>query len=421
MKMWDPYAEFRTATLPNGLTVRVAHWPGKPWQYVGFVVHSGARHDPVGMEGLQHFVEHLPSMNGIMSYQEMRRFFSDHGGSADFGTTGFPYTKYSFSLPAKNGMLKKALGIFGHMLLLAQLRKGVEHERRVIMSEYGRQHQDAMRLKVQLRQNDAVFGDTFFSRFVHPIGTPQSIASWCISRRDLQECYDRSYVPANMTVVAVGGMGLEELVDLLSGSPFAVHKDGVRTKLAAPMTTVKPPREREYVVNMVETIPEAQSSCINESIACLPGSLNRSAVRITMRMLDEELARVVRETNGWAYSTGTNCEDYGDFARCVIGATGLNVDTLQKFSEVVETTIATLHGKRALFERVRRHMVDSYQMVDMSGDDVFEGAMDGVSHDQNIKTCGAERRELGRVCIDDIREVLHWLRPEQRWTCIVKP
>jgi hypothetical protein len=66
-------------------------------------------------------------------------------------------------------------------------------------------------------------------------------------------------------------------------------------------------------------------------------------------------------------------------------------------------------------------MVDSYQMVDMSGDDVFEGAMDGVSHDQNIKTCGAERRELGRVCIDDIREVLHWLRPEQRWTCIVKP
>jgi len=44
--MWDPYAEFESATLPNGLKVYAAHWAERPWQAIGFVIHSGAEQDP---------------------------------------------------------------------------------------------------------------------------------------------------------------------------------------------------------------------------------------------------------------------------------------------------------------------------------------------------------------------------------------
>ena len=67
--MWDPYSEFRTATLPNGLTVHAAHWPGRPWESVGVLIHSGAEQDPFGLEGLSHFVEHLVSKKHHTSHQ----------------------------------------------------------------------------------------------------------------------------------------------------------------------------------------------------------------------------------------------------------------------------------------------------------------------------------------------------------------
>ena len=61
--MYDPYADFEKATLPNGLQVYAAYWPDRPWQYVGFVLHSGANTDPEDLPGVAHFVEHLVSRN----------------------------------------------------------------------------------------------------------------------------------------------------------------------------------------------------------------------------------------------------------------------------------------------------------------------------------------------------------------------
>lgn len=421
MKIWDPYAGFKTATLPNGLTVRAAHWPGKPWQYVGFVIHSGARHDPPGQGGLQHFVEHLASMNGKVSYQKMRCFFSDHGGTADFGETGFPYTKFSFSLPAKNGVIKKALDIFGHMLLLAQLRKKIESERQIIVGEFGQEYQNEINLKIERRQNASVFGDTYLSRFTRPLGSLESITRERISRRDLQECYDRSYTPANMTVVAVGGKSLEELVQLLSESPFAITKAGVRTELPAPLTMVKPPTERQYVVSVKEFTTEPLTTCTSMSVACLPGILCRPALRIAEAMIHSDLENEVRDKRAWSYSVVANRTNYGEFYKFTLGSKGLKIDTLEEFGAIVDVVIAKLHGKSAKFEELKRQMINSYQMIDESGESVFESSMNDVAKFQRIRSYGATRRGLRKVTFDDVREVLHWLRPEQRWTCIIKP
>ena len=81
--MWDPYAEFESATLPNGLTVHAAHWSGRPWQAMGVLVHSCAEQDPVGLEGLAHFTEHLDASRSMeVPAQSVVSFFKDHDGVA---------------------------------------------------------------------------------------------------------------------------------------------------------------------------------------------------------------------------------------------------------------------------------------------------------------------------------------------------
>ena len=83
--MWDPCAEFKSTTLSNGLDVHVAHWSERPWEAMGFIVHTGAASDPEGLEGLEHLVEHLVSKNGSATKEEMDAFFDRCGGMTNFG------------------------------------------------------------------------------------------------------------------------------------------------------------------------------------------------------------------------------------------------------------------------------------------------------------------------------------------------
>ena len=139
--MWDPYAEFQTATLSNGLSVYAAHWPRRSWQAMGFLVHSGAEHDPEGLEGLSHFVEHVVSENASIPTREIFAFFEGHGGAVNLGITGHPSTQYCFFAPADKAILATAFSIFGHMLLSAKLEKCIERERQVIIGEFHRKYQ----------------------------------------------------------------------------------------------------------------------------------------------------------------------------------------------------------------------------------------------------------------------------------------
>jgi len=66
---------------------------------MGFLIHSGAEHDPIGLEGLSHFVEHLVSKNTSISSKDISAFLEDCGGIVNFGSTGYPQTYYRFFVP----------------------------------------------------------------------------------------------------------------------------------------------------------------------------------------------------------------------------------------------------------------------------------------------------------------------------------
>src|SRR5256885_15115644 len=50
---YDPYANFQSGILPNGLSISVKELD-TPWIYVGFVCYAGAKEDPAGRDGMAH-------------------------------------------------------------------------------------------------------------------------------------------------------------------------------------------------------------------------------------------------------------------------------------------------------------------------------------------------------------------------------
>jgi predicted Zn-dependent peptidase len=417
--MWDPYAEFESATLPNGLSVYAAYWPKRPWEAAGFLVHSGAKHDPVGREGLSHFVEHVVSENAGTSKRRMEAFFEGCGGMFAFGTTGYSETMYRLFVPIKKTVLARAFSIFGSMLLSAKLERSIERERRIIIGEFHRRYPVKFRFDLDARERKALYTGHWLERFVRPLGSPESVGR--ITQGELQSYYDTHYTPANMSIVCVGGMRLSEIIKLLSESPFAMSKEGARTPLPAPVTDVAPPLETRHVFEMSKHLTVAMEVGAYRSVAKIPGNINARILRIATEMLAEELNEEVRGRRAWSYDISVSRHNLRNFYELSIDCNALALKAINSIEQLVDDCVASVADRDDLFVRVKRRALANSFMVDPNGRGICDGALYDLADNQRIITLAEIRDDLERVTMGDVRSTLQWLRPERRWTLITRP
>jgi len=418
-RIWDPYAEFESATLPNGLSVYAAHWPGRPWEAMGFLIHSGAEHDPAGLEGLSHFVEHVVSKNVGISQKEMKAFFEDYGGWVTLGSTGYPETTYRFFVPAEKTVLERVFSMFGEMLLSAKLEKSIERERQIIIGEIYSEYPTKVTFDLKVRERRALYAGYWLERFVLPFGNPESVGR--ITQSDLQSYYDTHYTPANMSIVGVGGMQLSGLIELLSESPFAMSKAGTRTPLPIPVTHFVPPSETRHVLEVSKYFTEQIDVGRYWSIAKIPGNINGLVIRIMKAMFDKTLNEEVREKRAWAYTVDSFLSDFRHFHAFAIGCKGLALKALDEIEEVIESCIASMTDREDLFKRVKHRALMGGLMIDPTGRGVCNDALYYLAYVQRIITLAEIRDDLEHMTMSDVRGALQWLRPEWRWTLITRP
>ena len=419
--MWDPYAEFQSETLPNGLTVYAAHWQNRPWEAMGFIVHSGAEYDPIGLEGLAHFVEHLVSDNANVPQEEMAAFFENCGGTVDFGNTGYPATKYRFFAPADKTVLTKAFSMFGYMLLSAKLEKSIERERQIVTSEFCKEYPVQFKFDLNVREQKALHAGCWLERFVLPFGNLESIGR--IAQSDLQSYYDANYTPENISIVGVGGMALSELVSLLGESPFAMSKNGLRTPLPIQTSNVDLPSETRYVFELSKHITTQSPSKTGSyrSVAKIPGNAKTQAIKILSEMVDGILYEEVRKKRAWAYSTKCSRHYFRHFHELSIDCLALALEALDEIEKIVEYCIASAEDRRDLFMQAKRRILASYLMVDLTGINICDGALDDLADYQRIVSFTEYGAGVEQTTMSDVCDLLQWLRPERRWTLIAKP
>ncbi|HRY31062.1 MAG TPA: pitrilysin family protein [Candidatus Paceibacterota bacterium] len=417
--MWDPYAEFESAVLWNGLTVYAAHWPGRPWEAMGFIVHSGAENDPIGLEGLSHFVEHLVSENTIVTKDEMRSFFGARGGKIGLGRTGYSNVKYSFFLPIDPATIVRAFSMFGHMLLSARLDKLIERERSVILEEFNRRYPTRDKLDLKWRERKMLYPDKWLGRFVRTLGDPDSIRR--ITQADLQKHYDNYYTPANISIVGVGGLQISELVELLSKSAFLVDKVGARVPLSTPTTGATLPAENRHVFETTKSMGIQVTSGAYRSVAQVPGRVNNRAIAILEEMVDKLLGEEIREKRAWTYAISGDWCNYRNFYEFSINCDAFVLSALDRIEGTIEDCISSLSDREDLLEKVKEMKTSRITMLDLTARELCDDAIADLDVYQRVITLAEYCEAVNRVTMDDIRDILRWLRPARRWTLIVRP
>ena len=297
--MWDPMRDFEKETLSNGLDVHVSHVSGRPWQVFEFVVHAGSDMDPVGQEGIAHFLEHVVNRHAGIPHNELEALIERTGGHARYGSTGFEATRYKCFVPIHAA--EEIVGRFGNMLLGEQLRHGVEIERAVIIREFDDTYSFAMDREMRMSRQRQLFPDTALSRMACPLGTREALTK--ISLGDLQENRDRYYVPANISIVTAGGMFAHEVVEMLQKTPFGIEKRGARNPHPAPdMVEVFPADNRLNIsaADHLGSLPPVDSPGYM-TYARIPGVFNGDALGVCQHMLYKVLKDELREKRQWTY------------------------------------------------------------------------------------------------------------------------
>jgi predicted Zn-dependent peptidase len=417
--MRDIYSRFETTTLQNGLTVHHLHWPERAGVRFECIIHSGSRHDPVGKEGVAHFMEHLVSENAQVPYDELRRFFEQNAGeSPRLGTTSLNGTYYGFLSSADPLLLAQALDYYGHMLLHATLEKEIERERQVILGEYASKFPIEFAFEINWRMRQAAFPNTPFGRFISGLGTKETIAS--LSQTDMQTFYDENYTPANMSIVSAGELTLVEVIAALQNSPFADNKSGSRTPALIPIAHPPLPTEAEWRFHEGEHFKGKESASFM-SIAQLPGTLSSTQTWVVREMLAKELFKAVRLERAWTYHIG--CEDIfsGDFSEFAIKCSSLEASAIDYIAEVVRDCIEALRDQPDSFAEAKQKLVAMKHFNDPSMAGVVKSARNELLYHGRIVTLTEELSEARDLQFEGIFPVLEFLSPERRWTAIGYP
>jgi len=416
VQMWDPYAGFESAVLPNGLTVYAAHWPDRPWESLDFLVYSGAFQDPVGLEGTAHFVEHLVSDNHPLGHKVLDQMFQVWGGHAMFGSTSHGYTTYGCFIPIIDEIAGEAVDIFGEMLVGLRLEKFIERERQVIVREFHDRYPGDFLNEVYKAKNQDLHRGHWLANNCRPLGSLESIAA--IDQSAVQLFYDQHYTPANISIVGVGGMTIDQLVDRLSNSPFAATKVGQRTALLdyeAHFPNVDNPFNE-----FVRKDPDEKLG-LYSSYAALPGVVKDGPMNILRAILGELALEELRHKRAWVYGGPVGYHHALSRYEFSMEFGSLSEQATNEINDVINHVIELAYHSEELFEKVKKANYNNFQMCDAPGRAVGDSATMHLAYDRRIHSLAEGMEDVSVVTMDDIRQLLSYLEPHKRWTGIIRP
>lgn len=419
--MWDPAADFVQTTLANGLEVHSAHWPDRPWQTFGFLIHAGAEQDAPGYEGTAHFLEHVVGENGPESRQTFEDAIEKVGGMADFGATSFMWSRYRCFIPVARPAVRHTLNGFGQMLMTADLQKGIETERTVILEEYRKYYPLPMEREMEMCAHGALFGDHVLGRTCDPLGSLESVSS--ITPAMLRQFFGTFYVPKNTSIVTVGGLSVQDVAAVLEDSPFASKKPGERVKrpvadLDCHVRGLVPIRlsASDYPGKLA---PKDSPSYVSQ--ARIPGMIGDSAMHVFAEMLDRVLMDELREKRLWTYGAHCHGHSHVRFHDFSIHCDSFSEDAVDTISETVDACVRSIPERAEMLESVINHRIAATTMIDISGKQMCDMTMHMLQTYGTIRTLPSMLEEIRNVTRSDLESIAGYLASDRRYTRLMTP
>lgn len=416
--MYDPFAELTMHVLPNGLEVHYVFWDRR-WIVVEVVVHSGGREDPVAMPGLAHFVEHVLSQNIPNTEPDRaREFFEICGGGAMFGSTNYLSTRYKFVVPADIVTFREALTIFGSMLFGARIEKCVEREREIIFREFNERYPFPEKLGWDMEIRRTLFKGHRLETWNRPLGRPEGFLS--TTKADLQGFYDKNYVPANVSLVIIGGLKTDEVIAELEKSPFGMQKNGTKSQIPQPFETFPISAKRSRIVNLSDYVKFKVEQSEYTGSWAFPSDFPRQTRRVFDSMLNNILFKEIREKLGIAYGIETNHTYFQDVGEYKIGGM-INPNATSHIIETVRKCIEMVPSRRDLFDQMLESRKQRCLMIDLTGQGLAGSSANDLVYHHRIITMKEVWDDLHKITFEQMAEATSLLCSERQYNFITCP
>ncbi|HEX2640180.1 MAG TPA: pitrilysin family protein, partial [Pyrinomonadaceae bacterium] len=190
----------RQTRLENGLTILTDQMPGVRSVTLGFFYRTGARHEPVELNGISHFIEHTvfkgtKRRSALDIAVEQDRL----GGGLDAFTT---HEETGFAIKVIDDQLENAFDLLADIPINPEFdEKELESEQRVIIEE----------MKMVEDSPEEYIGELFSEAYFpnHPLGlsiagTPQTVRTF--DRETTAKFHREAYHPGNLVIAAAGNV-----------------------------------------------------------------------------------------------------------------------------------------------------------------------------------------------------------------------
>lgn len=288
--------------LASGLTVVTEVVPGARSASFGCWVRVGGRDEVADLAGASHFLEHL-LFKGTASHsgREISEAIEAVGGELN-AHTAHEHTAFYTRVPSAAGSI--GLDLLTDVVTSPAFDEDdVESERQVILEEL-HLAEDEGDDRVLSLAHEALWGD-------HPLGREVlgSLATIDAMNRDaIFGFFERHYHPANLVLVAAGGVDHDEVV--AAGERFPARQASVRPERVGPV--VGPP---VAPISLVRT-PLEQAHIAIAWPALAADDPDRYALSVCNQILggglSSRLFQEIREERGLAYSVFSSVAAYSD-------------------------------------------------------------------------------------------------------------
>lgn len=419
MKNFDPY-DFSKKEI-NGVPVYYKNLPWAPCIHIRIVFNTGAFDDPVGKEGLSHFLEHIVFDGGsptLPDNKAIKGWARQNTLNSWNATTEFNQTYYRLRcLPEKYDIALSGMKdmIFNSYLSL----ESVEHERRVITQEAWGRFTNEKFLTYMKDLLDNLYHGHEHARFSSALGWPDTIAK--ISQEDIKTWHKNNYGIGNTSIVLVGAVEekhIEALKDFLKDLPktnFFVKNEGIISK----------PRQNRFVktADEIGEIKEQVEVTFVRTGERIPRSEDEIA-NLSIKLIYDVLYESLRIDHSLCYGISISPLTGKTFSQISI-----NVKTDEKNTELIEREFKNIINKIIegkyieRFSVVKQMYLEQLRSIENLSDDIIQDALreilryDGHIVSQKELIDGVEKVEYKDV-VNFIKKIFD---PEYIYTEIILP
>ncbi|HKW89245.1 MAG TPA: pitrilysin family protein [Candidatus Acidoferrales bacterium] len=329
--------------FPNGLVVMTDAMPHVRSVSIGIWINSGSRREPIDLNGISHFIEHMVFKGtGHRTAEDIAREVDRVGGMLDAFTAK---EMVCFNTRVLDEHLPIAFDVLADMLVNPRFPEDeITRERSVILEEIRMVEDDPEDLVHEL------FAKNFWGP--HPLGRPILGTDESVSRFDrsiLDGWFRRWYTPNNMLITAAGHISHQLVLDLVG------PRLGERIS-AGESHAENPPAPQAEIAARSKAELEQVHLCLG-----VPSHPMNDPRRYTVALLNNllgsgmssRLFQNIREKQGLAYAVFSEASHYHDAGVLSVYA-GTSLDTLERLVQSVTAEFRDLKKNVVSDEELRR-------------------------------------------------------------------